>query len=106
MTTDITNYTKIGQIPLTAEPSQQFQIVLNGQNCTIGVYQKDETVFVDLWVDSEPIFLGISALDRVGLKISDYMNFIGQLWFEDKNGTQNPDYTGFSDRYTLYYGTK
>lgn len=106
MTTDITNYTKIGQIPLTDEPSQQFQIVLNGQNCTIGVYQKDETVFVDLWVDSEPIFLGISALDRVGLKISDYMNFIGQLWFEDKNGTQNPDYTGFSDRYTLYYGTK
>lgn len=104
--TDISQYTKSGQIPLTSEPNQQFQITLDGQNCTLGVYQKDENVFVDLWVDDNPVFLGVSALDRVGLKISDYMGFEGQLWFEDKNGTMNPDYTGFGNRFNLCYGIK
>lgn len=104
--TDISQYTKSGQIPLTNEPNQEFQITLNGQNCTIGVYQKDDSVYLNLWVDNEPIFLGVSALDRVGLKMSDYMGFEGQLWFEDKNGTTNPDYTGFGNRFNLYYGLK
>lgn len=104
--TDITQYTKVGQIPLTSDPDQEFQIVLNGQNCTIGIFQKDDGVFANLWIDNEPIFLGIRALDRVGLKLSDYMDFEGQLWFEDKNGTQNPDYEGFGTRYLFYYGTR
>lgn len=102
--TDITNYTKQGTITLTNDAAQQFQIVLDGQNCTISVYQKDETVYMDLFVNETPIFLGISCLDRVGIKLSDYMDFKGQLWFEDKNGTQNPQYTGFGERYLLYYG--
>ena len=100
----ITSYEVLGTIPLTAEPSQQFQVSLSGQNCTIGVYQKDKSVFVDLWVDDEPIFLGVSALDRVGLKLADYMGFEGQLWFADQNGTENPYYTGFGTRFLLYYG--
>ena len=102
--TDISNYTKIGIIPLSKDQNQNFQIVLDGQNCTINVYQKDEDVYVDLFVDAEPIFYGLSALDRVGIKLSEYMNFKGQLWFEDQNGTQNPDYTGFGERYLFYYG--
>ena len=100
----ISSYEVVGTVPLSPEPSQQFQVSLNGQNCTIGVYQKDNSVFVDLWVDDEPIFLGIIALDRVGLKLSDYMGFEGQLWFEDQNGTENPVYTGFGTRFLLYYG--
>lgn len=103
---DITAYTKQGQIPLTQIPSQQFNIVLGGQNCTIAVYQKDEFVFVDLYVDDILIFAGIKALDRQGIKLAEYMNFDGQIWFEDLNGTENPQYTGFGDRWILYYGTK
>ena len=101
---DITNFTKVGKVPLTKEPSQEFQITLGEQNCTLGVYQKDENVYVNLWVGGNPIFLGVSALDRVGLKGFDYMGFKGQLWFEDQNGNENPDYSGFNDRYILYYG--
>jgi hypothetical protein len=101
---NITEYEVLGTVPLTSEPNQQFQVALEGQNCTLGIYQKDESVFVDLWVDDNPIFLGMMALDRVGLKISDYMGFEGQLWFADQNGTTNPDYTGFGTRYILYYG--
>ena len=102
--TDIKNYTKLGTIPLTNEPGQKFQIVLEGQNCTISVYQKDNNVYMDLFVDENPIFLGISCLDRVGIKLAEYMAFQGQLWFEDQNGEQNPDYTGFNKRYLLCYG--
>lgn len=101
---DITNYTKIGQIPLTQDPSQEFQITLDDQNCTISVYQKDDDVYMDLYVGDKPIFLGVSCLDRVGIKCFDCMNFKGQLWFEDLNGNKNPVYSGFNTQYILYYG--
>lgn len=101
---DITNYTKQGSISLDAIPAQQFQIVLGGQNCQLFVYQKDESVYLDLYVDDNLIFSGMLALDRVGIKPTEALNFKGQLWFEDKNGTENPQYTGFGDRWVLYYG--
>lgn len=101
---DITNYTKVGKIPLTQEPSQEFQITLDDQNCTISVYQKDDNVYMDLYVGETPIFLGVSCLDRVGIKSSEYMDFKGQLWFEDLNGSKNPIYSGFNTQYILFYG--
>lgn len=101
---NISNYTKMGKIPLTQEPSQEFQITLDNQNCTISIYQKDESVYMDLYVGENPIFLGVSCLDRVGIKGYDFMSLKGQLWFEDMNGTTNPDYKEFNTRYILYYG--
>ena len=101
---NIENYAKMGVVPLTNEPSQQFQIVLNEQACTLAIYQKDENVFADLWVDEEPIFLGVVCINKVGLKAANYMNFKGQLWFEDTKGSLNPNYKDFGERFVLYYG--
>ena len=103
-TTDITKYTISGVVPLAQIPAQQFAINLGGQNCTLAVFQKDEGVFVDLYKDDVLIFAGISALDRIGLKISEYIDFLGQLWFEDMAGTADPRYTEFGDRFRLVYG--
>ena len=103
-TANINNYTKTNIIPLSQVPSQQFEIVLNNQNCRFFVYQKDESVYVDLYVDDVLIFGGMRALDRQGLKIAEYLAFSGQVWFEDLNGTENPNYKGFGERWLFYYG--
>lgn len=106
MISELSEYTKIAQIPLTQVVSQEFEIILKEQSCTLAVYQKDENVFVDLTVDGTVIFAGMKALDRQGLKISDYMAFNGQLWFEDLNGTENPNFSEFGTRFIMYYGTR
>lgn len=101
---DITNYDEIGIIPLNNIPSQQFQIALNGQNCTIAVFSRGDDVFVDLYCNDVPIALGVIGLDRVGIKTSEYMPFIGQIWFEDLSGTEKPNYEYFGTRFILKYG--
>ena len=101
---DINNYDEKGIIPLNNIPSQQFQIALNGQNCTIAVFTRERDLFINLYCNDIPIALGVIALDRVGIKLSEYMNFIGQIWFEDLIGTENPNYNYFGTRFVLKYG--
>ena len=102
----IDGYTKTGIIPLEPVPEQEFGIDLSGESYTLFVYQRDKTIYADLVKDDAPVFLGSKALDRIGLKTSDYLPLPGQLWFEDLAGTDNPDYEEFGSRFILYYGEK
>lgn len=90
-------------VPLEQIPSQKFSINLNGQYCTLKIYQKDEDVFCDMYVDEIVIWTGIKCLNLVEIKPSNYMGFTGTLYFEDLNGNENPLYTGFGDRWVLVY---
>lgn len=91
-------------VPLEQVPSQQFNIVLNGQDCAIKIYQKDEEVFCDMSVSDVAIWKGIKCLNLVEIKPSSYMGFNGSLYFKDLNGNEDPLYTGFGDRWVLVYG--
>ena len=102
----IGGYTKTGKIPLEQVPGQEFGIFLSGRAYTLFVYQRDNTVYADLSDESGYIFSGVKALDRVGLKMSEYMRLPGQLWFEDQAGEENPDYKGFGTRFLLFYGER
>lgn len=102
----IEGYKKTGTIPLEPVPGQEFGIDLSGQQYTIFVYQRDNTVYVDLSDEDGYVFAGVKALDRVGLKLSSYMRLPGQIWFEDQHGEEDPDYTGFGSRFLLFYGEK
>ena len=102
----IENYTKTGLVPLEPVPAQEFGISLSGQAYTLFIYQRDNTVYADLSDEQGYIFSGVKALDRVGLKSSEYLRLPGQLWFEDQAGEDNPVYEGFGSRFLLYYGEK
>lgn len=91
------------EIPLQDAPSQVTKVVLDGQNCQLFIYQKDQGLFVDLNVDGEDVVTGIVARDMVPVMCREYDIFTGNLIFVDTQGIADPDYTGLGDRFALVY---
>lgn len=90
-------------IPLSASPSQQVSVTLNGQNCVIRVYQKSTGVYADLTVNNVVLFTAVLCHDRDRLVRYKYLGFSGDLSFIDSQGSTDPDYTGFGSQYFLVY---
>lgn len=89
-------------IPLQRIPSQEFNIVLNNQNCTMKIYQRDK-VYCDLTVDGNVIFNGLVALNNTDINLYRTTLFTGRLFFEDLNGNDDPNFSGFGTRWILNY---
>lgn len=90
-------------IPISAVPSQTFNIVLAGQNCSMSIFQKSDDVYLDLAVSNTPIVQGVLCVDRVKVVRHGYLGFIGDISFVDLQGASDPDYNGFGTRYRLIY---
>jgi hypothetical protein len=90
-------------VSLSAVASQDFRILLNNQFCRIKIYQKDESVFCDLYVDDVAIWTGTKAITGTGIKPVAHLAFAGDLIFRDLNGNRNPHFSGFSTRWFLEY---
>lgn len=93
------------QVTLQPVPSQQLQIVLNGQNCQIAVYQKTSGMFVDVNSGGTDISIGVIARNLVPLVPTVYFGFLGNLVFVDTQGDSDPTYDGLGSRYQLLYLT-
>lgn len=91
------------QIPLRAVPSQSLSVVLAGQSCQINVYEKSTGLYLDLFVDHEPIVTTALCHDRVRIVRETYRGFVGDLSFLDTRGHADPEYTGLGTRYLLTY---
>lgn len=92
-------------VPLQPLPSQTVDVVLNGQPCTIKVYQRTTGLYVDLDVNNVLTIGGVIAHDRNKIVRSTYLGFIGDLAFVDTQGADDPDYTGVGNRFILGYFT-
>jgi len=92
-------------IPITDSASQSLNVVLNKQACVINLYQKRTGVYLDLVVDGTQVCLCSLCLNGIPIVKSTYRGFTGNLVFVDQQGISNPDYSGFGDRYLLYYIT-
>jgi len=90
-------------IPLSAIPAQTLEVVLSQQACTINVYQKFWGVFCDLFVNGAPIVQGALCLNNTYLVRSFYLNFQGDLFFLDTQGSSDPTFTGLGSRFVLVY---
>lgn len=90
-------------IPLQAVPAQTVSVILGSQSCTISVYQKSVGVFFDLQLNGNTIVSGRVCRDRVKLVRSEYLGLIGDLFFADILGKEDPDYTGLGGRFVLVY---
>lgn len=89
------------RIPLVAVPSQSLSVQLGQQSCRINVRQRRTGVFLDLYVQDVPIALGAKAIDRKYLVRAAYTGFVGDLFFVDTQGTDNPSYEGLGSRWQL-----
>lgn len=90
-------------IPLQAVPDQQFDIVLNKQPCTVRLYQRRGLVFLDLWLRGQQCLMGVLCRDRAYLIDNAYLGFVGNLFFVDQSGEQDPQYGGLGSRWILMY---
>jgi hypothetical protein len=90
-------------IPLRPIPSQIISVSLSGQPVQIKIYQKMFGLFVDVSVSNQLIIGGVIARNLVKIVRSTYLGFIGDLFFNDGQGTSDPTYTGLGSRYSLIY---
>jgi hypothetical protein len=91
------------QIVLQSVPSQQTQVVLDAQSCSISVYVKNQCMFLDLAVNGTQIAYAVQCKNLVSLVPTSYLGFSGWMVFYDTQGTNDPVYTGLSTRWVLLY---
>ena len=60
-------------------------------------------IYCDASVDDTVIWSGIPCLNGVVINHSTYLGFVGSLFFVDSMGNLDPYYTGFVDRFILFY---
>lgn len=93
------------QVPLKPLPAQTVTIQLNEQVCKLHVYQKFYGLFIDVLVDDALIIGGVVCEDRNRIVRSQYLGFDGDFAFIDTLGSDDPDYTGLSNQFRLFYFT-
>lgn len=90
-------------VPTKAVPNQTLQIQLDGQPCTINIYQQAYGLYVDLYVAEVLIIAGVIVENLNRIVRSLYLGFSGDLMFVDNDGSNDPVYTGLGSRYFLVY---
>lgn len=90
-------------IPANKISSQTIHVVLAGQSCEIFIYTKATGTYLDISILGVPIINGALCLDRTKIVRYPGLGFIGDLAFVDTQGTSDPYYTGFGDRFLLAY---
>lgn len=97
------------EIPLRAEPSQAFGIVLGGQNVSLRLYTRDYLgtphLYCDLAVDGSFVWQGHICRNGRDLKAYGYLPFAGALRFVDMQGQDDPQWAGLGTRWALLWGT-
>jgi len=96
------------EIPLLAVPNQQLLVTLDGQDCTLHVYQRGARLYLDIALDGDLLRQGAVCLPGVNIggepyPFSGYLIFTDDLTLPDKQ--QPPQYQELGARYYLYYAT-
>lgn len=89
-------------VPLAAVPSQLVSVNLGDQPCQISVRQRSSGMYLSLSIGQTMIVSCKYCADGVRL-IPAYAPFVGNLFFVDTRGNNNPEYSGLGDRYQLVY---
>jgi len=91
------------EIPLQPIPSQEVQVILDSQNCTLSVYWRFGKLYADLLVNSEPVFQGAICQNLQWVNQSPSPEFSGGLMFVDALGDESPVWDGLGTRWALLY---
>ena len=93
----------IQTIPLRPVAAQEFNVVLNKQPCTLKLYQKSAGLFMDVALSGVSIIIGVLCRDRSRIVRGTNLGLVGDMYFVDTEGTQDPYYTGLGSRFVLMY---
>ena len=90
-------------VPVSAVPSQTFQVILDNQDCDIDLFTRGDHLFMSLYVDGEPVQCSALCLNMVSIIQMPNNSFFGTLAFVDTLGESNPEYSELGSRYLLTY---
>lgn len=93
-------------VPLQPIPSQTLQVQLNGQACTLNIFQYAFGLFMSVYVGNNLIIASVICENFVRIVRDAYLGFSGDFVFLDMQGTEDPAYTGLggsSARFQLLY---
>lgn len=90
-------------IPIQSVPAQTFNVLLASQLCTITIRQLTTGLYIDLFVNSSPIIQGVICENRNRIVRDAYFGFIGDLAFNDTQGSTDPVSSGLGGQYVLLY---
>lgn len=91
-------------IPLSDSPSQDLNINLNSQFCTINLRSRlDGAMYCDLYVNNYLIIGGVVCQNLNPIVRDTYLGFSGDLIFLDNQGKNDPSSPGLGTRYQLFY---
>lgn len=93
----------IQQIPIKASPSQTLDIILAEQNVTIVLQARLGKLFADVALDNVAAVRGRLCHDRTQILNESYRGFKGEIFFLDKNGTEDPNWREINSRFVLLY---
>ena len=90
-------------IPLQATPNQELQVILDGQECSLAVFQRGENIYLNLYVGATPVITGAICQNLVSIVQVSQRLFTGYLFFHDTLGDTPPQWEGLGSRYLLVY---
>lgn len=95
-------------VPTQPIPNQQIQCQLNGQACTLNIYQQPFGMFMDVFVGATQIIAGVVCENMNRIVRNSYLGFIGDFaWIDTQAASPasatDPIYTGLGSRYQLLY---
>jgi hypothetical protein len=90
-------------IPIIDTPSQTLSVQLAGQACKIALYQKSTGFYCDLSVNDVLIIGGVICENLNRIVRSAYLGFVGDLCFQDTQGTDDPSSPGLGTRFLFCY---
>lgn len=97
------------EVPLIAFPNQELLITLDGQNCTISVYQRDDYTYLDLIVGQETIVQCAICMPITAI-VQKPANFRGQLYMWDSTSPDDAQalakWEELGTRFKLVYATE
>ena len=91
------------KIPLSPVPAQSLKIKLANQNCVLRVYYRFGSTYMDVTVGGTVVCTGAICRDHQSIIQIANNDFSGQLLFVDMLGQSDPLYSGFGDRWRLFY---
>ncbi|MDI2091692.1 phage baseplate plug family protein [Commensalibacter oyaizuii] len=91
-------------ISINAVEAQQFSLSFREYSYRFRLLDRGKAgVFLDVYQGINPVLTGLLCLDRVRIIRSAYVRFPGDFMFVDQEGFDNPSYTGFNNRFLLYF---
>ena len=91
------------RINISPIPAQTFNVVLDGQYCTISLYWRQTRLYLDLSVGAVEVCRGAVCQNRADIIQSPAPDFNGTLHFYDFEGERPPHYSGLNSRWGLFY---